>query len=164
MRGELKENKVLIESYHKISSILAETFGPNFVLFTVLLTTASSIIYFIALSYIITQMDSRYFLRRDKGGEAALNSILKTPVQKSIAFVINAAKLMVGFCLLLCGLAMLVLPGQGLVTILIALGFLPFPGKHKLEQNLLARKSVRSSLNWIRVKAHKVPFVFDEDA
>ncbi|MBA6417405.1 hypothetical protein H4J50_15435 [Colwellia sp. 6M3] len=56
---------------------------------------------------------------------------------------------------------MLVLPGQGLITMLIGLSLIPFPGKHKLEKNILARKSVRSSLNWIRTKAKKDPFIFD---
>ncbi|GAC36330.1 hypothetical protein GPSY_0692 [Paraglaciecola psychrophila 170] len=56
---------------------------------------------------------------------------------------------------------MLVLPGQGLITMLIGLSLLPFPGKDKMEQNILSRKSVRTTLNWIRVKAKKPPFIFD---
>jgi hypothetical protein len=56
---------------------------------------------------------------------------------------------------------MLVLPGQGLLTMLIGLSLLPFPGKQKMEQNILSRKSIRQSLNWIRIKANKEPFIFD---
>jgi UPF0716 family protein affecting phage T7 exclusion len=75
--------------------------------------------------------------------------------------VINIAKIIVGVCLVLGGLLMLVLPGQGLITILIGLSLIPFPGKNTMEQKLLSRNSVRSTLNWIRVKANKEPFIFD---
>ena len=71
------------------------------------------------------------------------------------------AKILIGMGLLVCGIVMLVLPGQGLITMLIGLSLIPFPGKNKLEENLLAKKSVRSTLNWIRAKANKEPFVFD---
>ncbi|GAC20421.1 hypothetical protein GARC_3466 [Paraglaciecola arctica BSs20135] len=56
---------------------------------------------------------------------------------------------------------MLVLPGQGLITMLIGLSLIPFPGKHRIERDLLSRNSVRSTLNWIRIKANKEPFIFD---
>ena len=75
--------------------------------------------------------------------------------------LVKIVKIIIGIFLLVCGIAMLVLPGQGLLTMLIGLSMLPFPGKHKIEQNLLARKSIRSSLNWIRIKANKEVFIFD---
>lgn len=78
-----------------------------------------------------------------------------------VSFIVNIVKVLFGVLLFVCGLAMLVLPGQGLITMLIGLSLIPFPGKHKLEKNILARKSVRSSLNWIRTKAKKDPFIFD---
>jgi hypothetical protein len=80
----------------------------------------------------------------------------------SLSYLIHIAKIFLGLCLLLCGIAMLVLPGQGIITIILGLSLLPFPGKNKVEQNLLGRKSVRSTLNWIRKKANKEPFIFHE--
>ena len=82
-------------------------------------------------------------------------------MNNGVSYVVNIAKILIGVFLLLCGIAMLVLPGQGLLTIVIGLSLIPFPGKKKLEQNILSRKSVRSSLNWIRTKANKAPFIFD---
>ncbi|MFT6268787.1 MAG: hypothetical protein ACJAVV_001602 [Alphaproteobacteria bacterium] len=145
------------EAYSKIATYLMETFGANFIFFTMLLTTIASVVCFIVISYIITQMDKRYFIRKRLSGE---NSHL-TSMNTSLNFVIKILQIIVGICLLVCGLVMLVLPGQGLITILIGLSLLPFPGKNKLEQNLLSRKSVRSTLNWIRMKANKEPFIFD---
>lgn len=123
------------------------------------------------ISYLITQLDTRYFLRK----KIADNKIIIKKIaddkyndprhlrlmNNGASYVANIAKILIGVFLLLCGIAMLVLPGQGLLTILIGLSLIPFPGKHKLEQTILSRKSVRSSLNWIRTKAKKAPFVFD---
>nr|WP_240919931.1 PGPGW domain-containing protein [Paraglaciecola sp. 20A4] len=135
--------------------------GPNFIFLTILLTTAVSIGYFILMSYIITNMDKRYFIRRkSKGKNADVISILSSG-KSSVIFIIEMAKILIGIGLLVCGIIMLVLPGQGLITMLIGLSLIPFPGKNELEQNLLSRKSVRSSLNWIRAKANKEPFIFD---
>jgi len=84
-----------------------------------------------------------------------------TSIHIGVTLIVNMVKIIFGVGLLVCGLVMLVLPGQGLITMLIGLSLIPFPGKDKLEQNLLARKSVRSSLNWIRIKAKKPPFIFE---
>lgn len=170
------ETNVLIEYYNNIATYLMATFGANFIFITVLVTTMASIAYFIVISYIITQLDTRYFLRNDlvrrhldhksiANHKTSAKNSNESPVLMSInsgtIFLVNLVKIIFGVCLLVCGLAMLVLPGQGLITILIGLSLIPFPGKHKLEQSLLERKSVRLSLNWIRLKAKKEPFIFD---
>lgn len=58
---------------------------------------------------------------------------------------------------LLAGIAMLVLPGQGLLTIMIALGIMIFPGKFELEKWIVTRKGVLKAVNWIRQKSHHPP-------
>ena len=50
---------------------------------------------------------------------------------------------------------MLVLPGQGLLTIVTGLILINYPGKYKLEKKLVAMPSVFKALNWIRDKANK---------
>lgn len=59
-------------------------------------------------------------------------------------------KNLLGLMLLLAGIAMLVLPGQGLLTILISLTLLNFPGKYRLERGVVERPAVFRSINWIR--------------
>jgi hypothetical protein len=157
---------VLTESYSKISTYLLETLGANFIFFTILITTTTSIIYFIVISYSITQMDKRYFVRAkiadkkiaDLGFQQPPHS---TTMKISFRYVINIAKIITGLFLLIFGILMLVLPGQGIITMIVGLSLLPFPGKDKVEQSFLSRKSVRSTLNWIRTKANKEPFIFD---
>ena len=153
-----------------------ETFSPDVIFLTILITTIASIAYFIVISYMITRMDKRYFVRKvivqkdivqkkkirtKTEGDNANQKKHLTSMILSIAFVVSIAKIIVGLFLLVCGVLMLVLPGQGIITILIGLSLIPFPGKNKIEQYLISRKSVRSSLNWIRLKAKKEPFIFD---
>lgn len=60
-----------------------------------------------------------------------------------------------GIIFVLLGIAMLVLPGQGLLTILIGVALLDFPGKYKLERWFISRPAVLRSINWIRARAGK---------
>jgi len=57
-----------------------------------------------------------------------------------------------GLIFILSGIAMLVLPGQGLLTIVLGIFVADFPGKWALERKLIAQKSVFSTINWIRAK------------
>jgi hypothetical protein len=66
--------------------------------------------------------------------------------------------------LILAGIAMLVLPGQGTVTILIGLALTNFPGKYALERRIASQPAVRATLNKIRGLAGCSPLRFqDED-
>jgi len=44
-------------------------------------------------------------------------------------------------------------PGPGVVTILIGLSLMSFPGKRKLEMRILRAGPVLSGINWMRAKA-----------
>jgi len=70
-----------------------------------------------------------------------------------VHMVLVVSKNTLGLFLLLAGIAMLVLPGQGILTILIALALMDFPGKYRFEKALVRREPVFSALNWIRLKA-----------
>ena len=60
-----------------------------------------------------------------------------------------------GVLLLLSGILMLVLPGQGILTIITGLVFMDYPGKYKFERRLLRQKGVINSINWIRSRLSK---------
>ena len=152
---------MLKDYYNEITNVLMATFDSNFIFLTIVITTVLSIVYFIVISYTITQLDTRYFLHKENPGDDAIKKSKLTSQASIKTLLFNFAKIIVGICLVVCGLVMLVLPGQGLITMLIGLSLIPFPGKHKFEKNILARKSVRYSLNWIRRKANKTPFIFD---
>ena len=62
-----------------------------------------------------------------------------------------------GILLLMSGILMLVLPGQGILTIITGLVFMDYPGKYKFERKLLKQKGVINSINWIRSRLNKQP-------
>ena len=64
----------------------------------------------------------------------------------------------VGLVFLLAGIAMLVLPGQGLLTMVIGVSLLDFPGKRAIEHRLLTKPMVFNAMNAIRQKFDKPPF------
>jgi hypothetical protein len=56
-----------------------------------------------------------------------------------------------------------VLPGQGVITILIGLTLVSFPGKRNLERRMIRQKKVLSSVNWVRERAGKPPLRLSRD-
>lgn len=48
-------------------------------------------------------------------------------------------------------------PGQGLLTVLLGIMLLDFPGKHRLEQKLLSRPSIVNAIDKLRARFGKKP-------
>ena len=78
---------------------------------------------------------------------------------KSLRFVFRVFKAIMGLGLVISGIAMLVLPGQGLLTVLIGISLMEFPGKKRLQRSLVRRQSIHQAINWIRAKAGREPIV-----
>jgi hypothetical protein len=66
-------------------------------------------------------------------------------------------KNVIGVLFIMSGLTLLVLPGQGILTIAIGLSLTDFPGKHKIVGRLIRRGPVLRGANWLRKKAGKYP-------
>ena len=116
---------------------------------------ASSILIFIisilGISWFVAQIPEDYFLSSKRKPS-------KWQEQKPILrLAVLFGKNIIGVSLIIGGLLMLVLPGQGLLTIVTGLLLINYPGKYKLEQKLVTIPSVFRALNWIRVKANKPP-------
>lgn len=76
-----------------------------------------------------------------------------------LILVVKVFKTAVGLALLSAGIGMLLLPGQGLLTIAIGITFLEFPGKRRLLSALVFRGRIKNILNRIREKSGKEPFL-----
>lgn len=74
------------------------------------------------------------------------------------ALVLGGLKNVVGAVLVLLGLVMLLTPGQGLLTLMVGLLLMNFPGKYQLERWLVGRRGVLSALNWLRRRGNHPPF------
>jgi len=53
-------------------------------------------------------------------------------------------------------------PGQGLLTILLGIMLLDFPGKRRLEQNLLRRPQILKTINRLRARFGKQALEIDQ--
>jgi len=76
------------------------------------------------------------------------------PVVKIILLIL---KNLAGAFFLLLGIALLVLPGQGLLTMLLGIVLIDFPGKYKLQRWFVQHKSILHSVNWLRKKGNRPP-------
>ena len=89
----------------------------------------------LGISWLVAQIPENYFLR----------------------LMILVIKNILGAFLIIGGLMMLVLPGQGLLTIVTGFLFVDYPGKFKLERKMVSYPAILNSLNWIRSKSNKAP-------
>ncbi len=64
---------------------------------------------------------------------------------------------LLGVVLILLGLVMLVTPGQGLLTILVGLTLIDFPGKRYVIRHFLARPRVLQAINRLRARSNHPP-------
>jgi hypothetical protein len=67
------------------------------------------------------------------------------------------AKNVMGIVFLLAGFAMLFLPGQGVLTMLIGISLMDFPGKRALEARMVGQPTLLGVINSMRQKFGKPP-------
>lgn len=105
----------------------------------------------VAVPIVVKRMPYDYFLEEDHKADELR---AQHPVLRIIFLVL---KNLVGAILLLGGILMLITPGQGLLTMVIGLMLMDFPGKHALEVRLISIGPLKRAIDWIRKKADKRP-------
>ena len=98
----------------------------------------------VALPAIVISLPEDYFTRERR--ESARPTRKYPPLWGLLTLLKN----LLGSILIVAGVVMLVLPGQGTVTILIGLALTNFPGKYKLQRRIAAQPAVGKTLNRIR--------------
>ena len=68
-------------------------------------------------------------------------------------------KNLLGYIFIILGIAMLVLPGQGILTIFIGIMFINFPGKYRLERWVVMRGPLLKTINKLRNRAGRAPLI-----
>lgn len=106
------------------------------------------------LPVLVNRLSVDYFIRHRKGRPSIETG---SPTRALLYYVLRNV---VGGGLVLVGIVMLVLPGQGILTILIGVCVMDFPGKHILIERAVRFERVRNSLNWMRRKGGKPAFSF----
>jgi Putative transmembrane protein (PGPGW) len=121
------------------------------------LSVVSFVATLVVIPWIVLRIPNDYFSRPVR---VALVSSDSHPSVKVLVFI---AKNLLGLAVVLLGIAMLVIPGQGLLTILIGVILIDFPGKYKFLRWLISRKPVMKSANWLRAKGGKEPLAIDRE-
>ena len=82
------------------------------------------------------------------------------PILRLIGHVVRNV---VGAIFLFAGFLMLFLPGQGVLTMLIGLSLIEFPGKRRIEAKIVGQSTVLSTINAMRAKFDKPPLIIAPD-
>lgn len=134
-----------------LSTVQSYASGP-----TLLWLAFASVVMFvgtlIAIPFILVRLPSNYF-DNDHPHDWLRNH---HPVLRLVAHLVKNA---VGLVFLLAGFAMLFLPGQGVLTMLIGVSLLDFPGKRTLERRMIGQPTVLSTINKMREKFGAPPLV-----
>ena len=116
----------------------------------------STITFFLSLlivPWIICRLNKNFFLH--------LHEHTKKEDEHPATFILlKLLRYFMGSLLLFAGILMLFLPGQGLLTMILGISLLDFPGKRTLIDWVLHFHPIQNGLNWIREKGTKSPFLF----
>jgi hypothetical protein len=124
------------------------------------ITVVSGIVFFgslILVPWLVVRVPADYFANPRRPRTPLADD---HPLLRWIGLVI---KNLAGVSLVLAGIAMIFLPGQGLLTIAIGVLLMDFPGKHNLEGKIIRIGPVLRSINWLRNKANVPPLVLQSN-
>lgn len=111
-----------------------------------------SLIFFLgsllALPWFVGKLPEDYFV---SPGRSAGKSFLSVLLRNALGGVV-----------LLAGVVMLFIPGQGVLTMVVGLMLMDFPGRAKLIWRVSGFPKVRAGLNWLRRKGGRPPLIFPE--
>ncbi len=121
---------------------------------TLVTLTALSVIFFIgsliAIPFILVRLPTDFFDTRVPRRWMEDHHPVLRLFGHLVKNVIGAIFLFVGFL-------MLFLPGQGILTMLIGVTMLDFPGKRKLEAKMIGQPAVLNTINTMRQKFGRPP-------
>lgn len=118
------------------------------------LSAATFLVSLVAIPLLIGRLPRDYFsaARKPRTGPAGWPNPLTV--------LLTVIRNVFGLLLLAAGIAMLFLPGQGIITIIIGIALMSLPRKHQLLTWLTGPETVRNSLDWLRRKMDKEPFLW----
>ena len=117
-----------------------------------LLSVISFVIFIFSLlsiKWLVSLIQSDYFIEKKPSKFKS-----KYPLIWLISMIV---KNLIGYVLIVGGILMLVLPGQGLFTIFIGLMMSNYPGKYFIERKFIAIPNVLRTINWLRKKSNQNP-------
>lgn len=115
------------------------------------LALSSAVFFVVSLGLVpllLVRLPADYFLR-------------PTPRRHVLA---HAARNVAGAVLVALGLLLLVLPGQGMLTVLLGVSVLDLPVKRRLLRRVLCQRNVRAAVQKLRARAHRPALLVPDEA
>lgn len=107
----------------------------------------------VIVGYVLARLPADYFVNPDAQSPGD-----RHPVLKALAI---ATRNVLGYALIALGIVLSLpgVPGQGLLTVLMGVMLIDFPGKHRFQRWLVTRRPILAAVNRLRAKAGQPPFV-----
>lgn len=108
------------------------------------------------VSFILIKLPADYF-------SSAYDRRFWTDRHRALRITAAVGKNILGALLIVLGIIMSLpgIPGQGLLTILLGVMLVDFPGKDRLEQKLLRRPAIKNSIDKLRARFGRPPLQLD---
>ncbi|MCI0701900.1 MAG: hypothetical protein L0241_12535 [Planctomycetia bacterium] len=115
------------------------------------LAVTMAVISLVIVGWVLARLPADYFVNPE-----ARRPIDRHPVLKVLALTVRNV---IGYFLIVLGLALSLpgVPGQGLLTVLMGVLLIDFPGKRRIERWLVSRRVVLASVNRLRAKYGQPP-------
>ncbi len=133
-------------SFHQYSTLLT---------WLGIISTATFFLSLVAVPLLLCKLDKTFFIHLHQQGAGVNRHPVLRVTLRGIRYVLGTFLLIIGFL-------MLFLPGQGLLTMILGISLLDFPGKKRVIDKILTFPSIPRALNWIREKGNKQPFLFPD--
>jgi hypothetical protein len=126
------------------------------VLFGVLFSVFTFVASIAVVTFVLVKLPANYF----HSSHAREFLVARHPVLRVLGIL---AKNLLGLLLVFFGVIMSLpgVPGQGVLTILLGIMLLDFPGKRSLEARIVSRPRVFRALNALRARFDKPPLMLD---
>lgn len=133
-----------------------ETVTWGQVLIALLIFLVTSVSGFAVVTFVLVKLPANYF----HSSHAREFLTDKNPAYRWAGII---AKNFLGILLIISGVALSLpgVPGPGLLTILLGLMLVDFPGKRGLESRIVGQPKVQSSINKLRARFDKPPLIVD---
>ena len=125
----------------------------SFIFWISLVSLTIFIISILSIRWLVLLIPENYFKEKK-------NSILKEKYffyWVAFKFIKNS----LGYLLIIGGILMLVLPGQGILTIFVGMILSDYPGKYHIEKKIIQSSIILRTINSIRKKSGKKPLKFN---
>ncbi len=122
-----------------------------------IISALTFVISLLTLPWLVARIPSDYFCHQKRHPAPFKQA------HPGVRVILLLGKNVLGWILLLGGIIMLFIPGQGLLTIAMGLLLMDYPGKFTLERKIASKPKILNSLNWLRTKANAPPLEMNQE-